>query len=144
MRYATPNRSAHRATPALNLMLLVRQFPRPTGQHRQPIRARPQRHVWREPYPAMTLLTRGLAAVIVLGICVMLGFLIVAGDDHGPSGDSRRIDSRSADPRPLTVTEVFPAGAAGYRVGNTSDRADCTVAVTGALRSELSAYGCSQ
>jgi hypothetical protein len=143
MRYATPTRSAHRAAPAVSLSLLVRQLPRPTGQHRHPVRSRPQRHARREPYPALTLLTRGLAALIVLGICLMLGFLIVADERTGPPEASNLV-SRAADPEPLTVPEAFPAGAAGYRVENAVVQADCTLAVTGELRSALSAYGCSQ
>ncbi|WP_203825451.1 hypothetical protein [Actinoplanes palleronii] len=165
MRYATPNRSAHRATSAPDLTLLVhplvlfrtwlvRQAPRPpAGQHRQPARprvhtrllVRPRRHAWREPHATMHLLTRGLAALIVLGICVMLGFLIVSDEGRDPAAATdRTIASRAADPSPLTVAETFPAGAAGYQVEKAVAETDCTVAVTGALRSELSGYGCSQ
>jgi len=164
MRYATPNRSAHRAAPAPDLTFLVRpmvlirtwlvrQAPRPTaGQHRHHARTRvhpgtpvrPRRHAWREPHATMHLLTRGLAALIVLGICLMLGFLIVADERTGPDSQDRNIASRAADPDPLTVPETFPAGAAGYQVERTAAEADCTVTATGALRSELSGYGCSQ
>ncbi|WP_436523974.1 hypothetical protein [Actinoplanes sp. HUAS TT8] len=143
MRFATPTRSAHRAAPAAGLALPAPPFPRSSGQHRQQVRARPQRHVRREPYQTMTLLTRGLAALIVLGICLVSAFLIV-GDEGPDTGASRRIESRAADPRPLTVDEVFPAGAAGFQIKTTSVQADCTVAVTGELRSAISAYGCSQ
>ncbi|WIM97151.1 hypothetical protein ACTOB_000651 [Actinoplanes oblitus] len=139
MRYATPNRSAHRATPALDLMFLVRSLPRPSaGQHRQHPRtqAPPRRHAWREPYPAIQLLTRGLAAMIVLGIFLTLGFLIVADDHQDPAAPTGRV--------PLTVPEAFPAGAAGYQVDRAVAETDCTLAVTGDLRSALSGYGCSQ
>ncbi|BCJ44319.1 hypothetical protein GCM10010168_11320 [Actinoplanes ianthinogenes] len=139
MRYATPNRSAHRATPALDLMFLVRSLPRPSaGQHRQHTRtqAAPRRHAWREPYPAIQLFTRGLAALIVLGIFLTLGFLVVADDHQDPVTPAGRV--------PLTVPDAFPAGAAGYRVERAVAEADCTLAVTGDLRSALSAYGCSQ
>ncbi|GIF12301.1 hypothetical protein [Actinoplanes teichomyceticus] len=147
MRYATPNRSAHRATPALDLTSLVRQLTRPvTGEHRPSPRARPRtrRHAWREPYPTLHLLTRGLAGLIVLGNCLTLGFLVRAGERHDPAAADRGIRSRAADPDPLTVTETFPAGAAGYRVAKAVAETDCTVAVTGGLRSALAAYGCSQ
>ncbi|GIE86627.1 hypothetical protein [Actinoplanes regularis] len=147
MRYATPNRSAHRATPALDLSLLIRRLPRASaGQHRQHPRtqARRRRHVWREPYPTMHLLTRGLAALIVLGICMTLGFLIVADERSAPATRDQGLVSRAADPEPLTVPEAFPAGAGGYRVENALVQTDCTVAVTGDLQSTLSGYGCSQ
>ncbi|GAA2870346.1 hypothetical protein Acy02nite_19310 [Actinoplanes cyaneus] len=92
----------------------------------------------------MTLLTRGLAALIVLGICLVSAFLIVGDEGEGPTAADRRLATRAGDPRPLTVTEVFPADLAGFGVRSTSDQADCTVAVTGDLRSAISAYGCSQ
>ncbi|BCY05574.1 hypothetical protein L3i22_006620 [Actinoplanes sp. L3-i22] len=93
----------------------------------------------------MTLLTRGLAALIVLGIFLVSGFLVVSDEPSDPAAEAEQaISSRAADPRPLTVAEVFPAGAAGFRITTTSDQADCTLAVTGALRSAISGYGCSQ
>ncbi|GAA4597336.1 hypothetical protein GCM10023107_40760 [Actinoplanes octamycinicus] len=84
------------------------------------------------------MLTRGLAALIVLGIFLTSGFLIVADDPQDPAGPS------AADRAPLTVPETFPAGAAGYRVERAVAEADCRLAVTGDLRSALSGYGCSQ
>ncbi|MEU4421203.1 hypothetical protein AB0F81_11285 [Actinoplanes sp. NPDC024001] len=137
MRYATPTRSAHRATPAGGLALLVRH-PGPIGQHRYHpgVRTRPQRHARRDPRETAHLLTRGLAGLIVLGICVMLGVLIVA--------DERRSPAAAAGGTPLTAAEVFPAGSAAFQVGRTDLSADCTVAVTGTLRSTLQRYGCAQ
>ncbi|GLY00853.1 MULTISPECIES: hypothetical protein [Actinoplanes] len=151
MRYATPTRSAHRAAPA-GLALFVR-LPGPIGQHRyRPrVRPRPQRHVRHEPDKTVHLLNRGLAALIVLGICVMLGILVFADQRRAPStgdndtgGADRLIASRTADPVPLTATEVFPTGAAGFVVGATDVRTDCTTAVTGALRVVLAGTDCSQ
>jgi hypothetical protein len=134
MRYATPTRSAHRATPAGGLALLVRH-PGPIGQHRYPPRVRtgPQRHARRDPRQTAHLLTRGLAALIVLGICLMLGVLIVADERHAP-----------ATATPLTAAEAFPAGSAAFQVQRTDLTADCTVAVTGTLRATLQRYGCAQ
>ncbi|AEV81711.1 hypothetical protein ACWT_0697 [Actinoplanes sp. SE50] len=159
MRYATPSRSAHRAAPAPDLMLLLRSFAWPppraagpfraagsgrpaAGQHRTPARTR--RHAWREPHPAHLMLARGLAALIVLGIIATLSFLIVSDDQQPGTDPDQALTSRAADPEPLTVAEAFPPGAAGYRVENTRAQSDCTLAVTGALRSALTAYGCSQ
>lgn len=145
MRYATPNRSAHRAAPALDLTFLVRILSRTeAGLHRQHPRTqdRPRRHAWREPYPAMHLLTRGLAALIVLGIVATLGFLIFS-DDH-PDTATPTLTSRASDPDPLTAAETFPAGAAGFRVEKTLVQTDCRLSVTGDLRPALSGYGCSQ
>jgi hypothetical protein len=137
MRYATPTRSAHRAAPAGGLALLVRP-PGPIGQHRYHagVRTRPQRHARRDPTKTAHLLTRGLAGLIVLGICVMLGVLIVA--------DERRGSLAAADTGPLTAADVFPAGSAAFQVKRTDLSADCTVAATGTLRPTLQRYGCSQ
>ncbi|GAA4922453.1 hypothetical protein [Actinoplanes utahensis] len=138
MRHATPTRSAHRATPALQLRLPFHG------------RRRARRHLWREPYPTAHLLTRGLAALIVLGIFVMLGVLIVAEDRHTPARTlasaevDARIAARTVDTAPLTADEVFPTGAAGFRVTRASLTADCPAAATGALRQTLARYGCSQ
>ncbi|BBH66028.1 hypothetical protein ACTI_27130 [Actinoplanes sp. OR16] len=130
MRYATPTRSAH--------ALVVRPFPGPAGQHRTP-RPRRQRHLRREPYQAARLLTHALAALIVLGIVVMLTVLIVADDGTPPA-----TTPRAASGTPLTATEVFPDQATLFRVGETRVEADCPVAVTGGLRSVLQGYACSQ
>jgi hypothetical protein len=137
MRYATPTRSAHRATPAGGLLLLVRH-PGFTGQHRHPagLRSGPQRHTRRDPRRTAHLLTRGLAALIVLGICVMLGVLIVADEGRGPATAARAA--------PLTVAEAFSTGSGTFRVQHTDLSADCTVAVTGTLRTTLQRYGCAQ
>lgn len=134
MRYATPTRSAHRATPAGGLALLVRH-PGPIGQHRchPGVRTRPQRRARRDPRQTAHLLSRGLATLIVLGICVMLGVLIVADERHAP-----------VTATPLTAAEAFPAGSAAFQVHHTDRTADCTVAVTGTLRTTLQRYGCAQ
>ncbi|GGN26870.1 hypothetical protein FHR83_005118 [Actinoplanes campanulatus] len=118
------------------------------SRHRRP--ARSQRHAWREPYRTAHLLTRGLAALIVLGICVMLGVLFVADErDTTPrrlaaAEIDQLIASRAVDPEPLTEAEVFPSGSTAFGVQETGLTADCTVAVTGALRFTLQRYGCSQ
>ncbi|MFC7530424.1 hypothetical protein [Actinoplanes sp. GCM10030250] len=152
MRYATPTRSAHRAIPAGSLALLVRH-PGPIGQHRYHpgVRTRPHRHVRRNPHQTAHLLTRGLAALIVAGIFVMLAVLIVADERHPTTSAGhttaeidRLLASRAVDPAPLSETEVFPAGSASYALGKTGLTADCTVAVTGTLRSTLQRYGCTQ
>ncbi|MEV6299305.1 hypothetical protein AB0M02_07875 [Actinoplanes sp. NPDC051861] len=134
MRYATPTRSA----------LLVRQ-PGPIGQHRYPV---PHRHARRNPQQTAHLLTRGLAALIVSGIVVMLAVLIVADEGHPPvaaaSEADSRIASRAVDPEPLSETEVFPAGSATFRTARTTLTADCALAASGTLRSTLRRYGCTQ
>lgn len=135
MRHATPTRSA-----------AMRFFPA-AGQHRRATR----RHLRREPHPTAHLLTRGLAALIVLGIFVMLGVLVVA-DERRPRGGrtlasaevDARIASRLVDPAPLTPDEVFPGGSADFATMGSEVTADCAVAVTGTLRTTLARYGCSQ
>ncbi|WP_433828343.1 hypothetical protein ACQP2E_03010 [Actinoplanes sp. CA-015351] len=132
MRYATSTRSAH--------ALILRPLPGTAGQHRTParFRARSQRHLRREPLRTARLLSHGLAALIVLGIVVMVGVLILA-DDRLPSTGSTR------DPRtPLTSTDVFPDQASLFRVSQARVEADCPLAVSGGLRSLLQGYGCTQ
>lgn len=131
MRHATPTRLSRRAA----------------GQHRRA----PRRHLRREPYPTAHLLVRGLAALIVLGIFVMLGVLVVADDKRAPAGRAltfaeidARIASRAIDPAPLTVDEVFPAGSADFTTATREVTADCAVAATGVFRATLSRYGCTQ
>jgi hypothetical protein len=147
MRYATSTRSAHRAMTAGGGALILRPFPGATGQHRTPARARStrargQRHLRREPYRTARQLTRGLAALIVLGIVVMLVVLFVADDRRPPFTESAT--SRAAFAAPLTASAVFPDQASLFRVGETRVEADCPVAVTGGLRPVLSGYECSQ
>ncbi|GAA1601061.1 hypothetical protein [Actinoplanes couchii] len=119
----------------------------PHGQHRRATR----RHLHREPHPTAQLVARGLAALIVLGIFVMVGVLFVADDRRPaparalPSAEvDARIASRSVDPEPLGPDEVFPAGSADFATTARDVTTDCAVAATGALRTTLARYGCSQ
>jgi hypothetical protein len=164
MPLGTAFRSAHRAADDGGLALLVRPLVRhpgpesgPTGQHRQPP---PQRRAARQPHRTLQALMSGLGALIVLGICGLSGFFIVADERRGDGDavaathspeDIQRIRARATDPRPLTLTEVFPAGevrtVAGstpYRVGMVHIDSDCGIATTGQLGAVLDAYGCTQ
>ncbi|MDI6098533.1 hypothetical protein QLQ12_07940 [Actinoplanes sp. NEAU-A12] len=120
------------------------------GQHRRRSAwFRPHRHLRREPHRAAHLLTRGLAGLIVLGILVMVGVLAVAEDRRTPARLASaevdaRIASRAVDPAPLSEAEVFPAGSAAFGVTQSSLTADCALAASGALRTTLLRYGCSQ
>jgi hypothetical protein len=180
MPHGTASRSAHRAAGEGGLALPVwpsARHPEPdsgtTGQHRHP---RPQRRAAREPQrraarepqrraapePQRTLqaLTSGLGALIVLGICGLTGFFIVA-DERRADGDVaaatrspediQRIRARATDPRPLSLSEVFPAaevrpaaGTSPYKVGMVHIDSDCGMAATGQVGAVLDAYGCSQ
>ncbi|WP_229073943.1 hypothetical protein [Actinoplanes sp. DH11] len=103
-----------------------------------PSRRRGKRHLRREPYRTARLLSRGLAALIVAGICVMLGVLIVA-DKQGPNLPSAS-DQQAG---PLTAAAVFPEQTSLFRASQARAETDCPVAVTGGLRQILQAYGCS-
>ncbi|SDT71176.1 hypothetical protein [Actinoplanes derwentensis] len=127
MRHATPTRSA--------------------GRHRRTTR----RHLRSEPHPTAHLLARGLAALIVLGIFVMVGILVVADEQRPSPGRTlasaeidARIASRTVDPAALSTAEVFPAGSADFATTAREVTADCAVAATGALRTTLARYGCTQ
>jgi hypothetical protein len=101
----------------------------------------------------------GLAAMILLAICGLSGFFIVADERRGhdpkltgtvPS-TGPTIRSRDIDPMPLRLDEVFPgneirmvSGAAPYVVGMTHIDTDCDIAATGRLGAVLEDHSCNQ
>ena len=171
MRYGTPSRPAHRATADGGLVLLVRGV----GQHRPAVapplarlrprphrpRTRPQRHAARprrvpfEPQRVVHLLTQGIAALILLGLTGMIGFLVLADRQAREPVTTLAPDllgSRASDPAPLGLRELFPddrqvrpAGADGpYRIAAHGVETDCARATTGELGAVLREHGCSQ
>jgi hypothetical protein len=140
-----------------------------TGQHRHPPRtatvptqrrhrlSTPRR---RPPQRTAHLLTKSLAALIILGVTGMIGFLILADARRGRSAEASvnpeaagaRLGSRVIDPAPLTLPEVFPdtttlgppGSSAPYRLGLTNVDTLCRTATTGALGQVLEDHGCSQ
>jgi hypothetical protein len=108
----------------------------------------------------MQALMSGLGALIVLSICGLSGFFIIAEERRGDGDavaatrspeDIQRIRARATDPRPLTLNEVFPGGeirpapgASPYQVGTVHIDSDCQIATTGQVGAVLDAYGCSQ
>jgi hypothetical protein len=158
MLYGVQPRSAHRATPEGGLALLVRpgQESTPTGQHRQ---APPPYRTRREPQRTMQLLMSGLGAVIMLAICGLTGFFIIADERHGhdvpatgpPAGTGRATVTQAMDPTPLTLEEVFPANEvrlvsdpAPYSIGMSHIDTDCATAAVGTLAAVLREHACSQ
>jgi hypothetical protein len=172
MLHGSPTRPTHRAGP-VGLNLLVRPAVS-SGQHRQPD-TRPLRQPWvpsrrlprvpqfagrralREPERAPQRLMSALAGLIVLSICGLVAFFIVAdrGSGHAEPAEGAAvpwaISSRSIDPEPLSLDEVFPgaairpaAGLEPYRVTMTHIDSDCDVATTGSLGLLLDDHGCSQ
>jgi hypothetical protein len=137
------------------------------GQHRQtppPSRSRPRprtrrRRTPRQPQRAIHLITTGLAALIALGVTGMVAFLVVADRRHGHPAEAAttpvRDDqpaSRTVDPAPLTLSEVFPdpallrldGAAQPYRITMTHIDTDCRIATTGTLGGLLREHGCDQ
>jgi hypothetical protein len=140
-----------------------------TGQHRHPPRTTtapaqrrrtPVARRRRPPQRASHLITKGLAALIILGVTGMIGFLILADARRGrtaeasvnPEAAGEQLVSRGVDPLPLTLPEVFgdgttltpPESAAPYRLGLTNIDSLCRIATTGALGRALEDHGCSQ
>nr|WP_296074182.1 hypothetical protein [uncultured Actinoplanes sp.] len=149
MLYGTPSRAAHRATDDGGLGQLIRTAGT-TGQHRQPTPPLGLR-VSIEPERTANWLTRGLAALIVLGVLGMIGFLAVAGERRDATSTAATADplaDRSGDPAPLGLAEVFPdteqVPGTGYRVVVTHIDADCSSATVGRLGPLLAGHGCSQ
>lgn len=105
------------------------------------------------------MIISGLSCLLLLAVCGLTGYFLVAEEQQGyttrtggavPTVAPRDISSRSVDPDPLTVAEVFPGteividDAPPYQVLRTQAGTDCTAAVTGDLRSLLSDLGCEQ
>jgi hypothetical protein len=157
MLYGTPTRAAHRAADDSGLGQVIRSLGS-TGQHRLPpaigtpahSRPRPQRRAPAQPDRAAQWLARGLAAVIVVGMAVMIGLLTLAdrrrGEPVGAAAD--RLSSRDVDPAPLTLDEVFgneeTVPGTGYRIDLTHSDAACASATTGVLGALLRQHGCDQ
>jgi len=108
----------------------------------------------------MHLLLSALGALILLGIVGLSTFFVVAEQRRGapaesagapPSASPVAISSRLADPRPLSLTEIYPdseiklsAGAEPYRLSMTHIDTDCDIATTGTLGQILAEHGCTQ
>jgi hypothetical protein len=160
MLHGTAPRAAHRAAPG-GLALL----PRPTGgQHRQPpTRPRLPQVTLKEPQRTMHLVMTGIGALIMLGICGLSSFFVIADERRGigakdtgtvvaAQADTQyAISSRRLDPQALSLSEVFSAtqiqlvsGSEPYRVSWTHIDSDCDAAGTGALGQLLATAGCTQ
>jgi hypothetical protein len=160
MLHGSPTRPAHRAEPPGFAPLVRPTVASSTGQRRPPaagIPPRTGRRARREPGRAPQHLMSGLAGLIVLSICGLVAFFIVAdrtsvraNQSAGPAAPWA-ISSRSLDPQPLSLDEVFPsgevrpvAGGPPYRLTMTHIDADCDIAATGSLGPLLDEHGCSQ
>jgi hypothetical protein len=102
----------------------------------------------------------GLSVLAMLAVCGFGSYLIVVDEQRGrqasaappsPTAVPRDISSRTADPAPLTVTEVFPTklivispGEPGYRLLRTQASNDCAKATLGAVGDLIRRLGCSQ
>jgi hypothetical protein len=155
MIHGSPTRAAHRAAPDGGLALLVQGLGQDQiGQHRQ---SPAQRRAAPEPERAMQMVMSALGAVILLAICGLSGFFIIAevrrghADAAQPSEPSEILTTRGADAIPLSLDEVFPTsdiqvvdGAPAYRVEMRHIDTDCNIAATGELGRVLLDQGCSQ
>jgi hypothetical protein len=107
----------------------------------------------------MQLVMTGIAATIMLSVCGLSGFFIVADERRGHGGttvkaparlaDRRDISSRAVDPEPLTVDEVFPRSDLAvadrtYRVQMTHSDTDCHITASGEIDTLLGTLGCTQ
>ncbi|MEV4345525.1 hypothetical protein AB0J83_13710 [Actinoplanes sp. NPDC049596] len=150
MRYGTPSRPAHRATADGGLVLLARGIA-PAGQHR-PAAPRARRRARAEPLRPFQLLTRGLAALILLALLGTFGFLIFADRFRDRPPATTLAPAALAEPRTLALGDVFPAedgvrpaGADGpYAVDLRHMSGDCAEATTGDLGPLLKQYGCRE
>ncbi|WP_091555380.1 hypothetical protein [Micromonospora pattaloongensis] len=108
------------------------------------------------------LLIGSLGALMLLAVCGLSSFLIVADERKGrearaagakaaPTAVPRDISSRAADTAPLSAQEVFPtreivikANEAPYRVLKTQATRNCKAATSGEISDLLAELGCSQ
>lgn len=114
----------------------------------------------REPARTMHLVMTGIGAMIMLGICGLSSFFVIADERRGlgapdtgtaAAENPHAISSRVADPEPLTRPEVFPTGEIRLRSGDAPYRVtlpavdnDCGMAATGGMGALLERHGCSQ
>jgi hypothetical protein len=160
MPYGSHASPCHRA-PATGGSALLNVPLWPTGLHRRSVLARrpARRHTPREPQRPMQVVMSGLGTLILMGICGLSAFFIVADERRGHGDGAATADpisvssisSRRVDAKPLSLREVFPdsqvrlvAGAAPYQVVMTHIDTDCQIATTGTLGALLDDRGCSQ
>ena len=111
----------------------------------------------------MQLVMTGIAAVIMLGICGLSSFFVIADERRGIGADDtgsvaaaaaaapHAIGSRQVDPVPLSLAEVFPptkisltAAGEPYRIAMTHIDTDCDAASTGSIGPLLAGGDCTQ
>jgi hypothetical protein len=102
-----------------------------------------------------------LGVLVLLGLCGLSSYFVIADQEYGEGArpaDSavgahgpRDISSRSVDPTPLTVAEVFPdkeivvdVDDAPYPVLKTQASEDCALVADGEIRELLLSLDCSQ
>ncbi|ROT34188.1 hypothetical protein [Micromonospora sp. HM5-17] len=102
-----------------------------------------------------------LGVLVLLGLCGLSSYFVIADQGYGQGArpaDSavaangpRDISSRTVDPTPLTVEEVFPgkeivvdADDAPYPILKTQASEDCALVADGEIRELLLSLGCSQ
>ena len=137
MLYGTPSRAAHRATDD-GLGQLIR-----AGQHRQPAGVHSRLRAV-EPERTADWLARGLAAMIVLGVAVMIGVVATADERRGTAVTT----NAAAGPDSLSLDEVFPdpdsVPGTTYRIVVKHVDRDCSSATVGVLGTTLDERGCDQ
>ncbi len=132
---------------------------RPAGTRRRatPVPQR-RRRAPHDSLRTVQLVMTGIAATIMLSVCGLSGFFVVADERrHGGTtvkaparpADRRDISSRVADPAPLTVDEVFPRSDLAvadrtYRVQMTHSDTDCHITASGEIDALLGTLGCTQ
>jgi len=101
-----------------------------------------------------------ISVVVVLAVCGFSSWQLLRADSQpigspteGPTVQYRNIDSREADPNPLTVEDVFPNAEIPAAqpdwppytmMGQPHVSEDCSVAADGEVRRVLVSNGCSQ
>ncbi|MFY1635916.1 hypothetical protein ACN27F_22020 [Solwaraspora sp. WMMB335] len=117
--------------------------------------------VWSSPKLWQVVISSA-AVLLLLGVCGLSSFFIVADERSGrvdaglaapdaPTAVPRDISSRTVDPDPLTVAEVFPTGdividpaEPPYKLLKTQVEERCRAAAAGEIGILLDELGCSQ
>ncbi|MEV4629069.1 hypothetical protein AB0J90_22670 [Micromonospora sp. NPDC049523] len=116
----------------------------------------------RDPKRTWQWVIGGLGVLVLLAVCGLGSFFIIADERQGragrdsadssrPTAQPRDISSRTVDPAPLTESEVFPAqqivinpAEPAYQVLRTQTATDCASAATGEINTLLADLGCDQ
>ncbi|MEU7908286.1 hypothetical protein [Actinoplanes sp. NPDC049118] len=120
------------------------------GEYATPALRGPEK---RSPEPEVKGRSRKPLVLLLLVVLAAGGgggwYYLQGSASQAPTEQERRVADRTADPAPLTATEVFRSGTVvgaggSYKVLKTQESEKCDTAASGGVAQELAAAGCTQ